>query len=237
MNFGVPQGSCLGLLLFTVYASKLFDVVKDHLPTVHYYADDTHLYVSFSPNDETGEDEAVAVVQRCLGDIKLSMTTDKLLLNDKTEFAVIGTKQQLAKVQLNNLTIGQFEITPTSSVRNLGVWFNFTLSMNSHINKTCSLAFYCLYNIRKIRKYLSRETSEKLIHPFVSSHIDHCNSLLFGLPAYHVHEIQRVQNAAARLIYNESKYSRITPLLCNLYWLPVTFRIEFKILLLIYKAI
>ena len=92
LNFGVPQGSCLGPLLFTVYASKLFDVVKDHLPTIHYYADDTHLYVSFSPNDETGEDEAVAVVQRCLGDIRLSMTTDKLLLNDKTEFVVIGTK-------------------------------------------------------------------------------------------------------------------------------------------------
>ena len=120
LNFGVPQGSCLGPLLFTVYASKLFDVVKHHLPTVHCYADDTQLYVSFSPNDETGQDEAVAAVQRCVDDIRLWMTTDKLLLNDdKTEFVVIGTKQQLAKVQLNNITIGQFEITPTSSVRNL----------------------------------------------------------------------------------------------------------------------
>ena len=218
LNFGVPQGSCLGPLLFTVYASKLFDVVKHHLPTVHWYADDTQLYVSFSPNDETGQDEAVAAVQRCVDDIRLWMTADKLLLNDdKTEFVVIGTKQQLAKVQLNNITIGQFEITPTSSVRNLGVWFDSTLSMNSHINKTCSLAFYYLYTIRKIRKYLSRESTEKLIHAFVSSRIDYCNSLLFGLPAYQIYKIQRVQNAAARLIYNESKYCRITPLLYNLH--------------------
>ena len=125
---------------------------------------------------------------------------------------MIGTKPQLAKVQLNNISIGQCEITPTSSVRNLGVWFDSTVSVNSHINKTCSLAFYYLYNIRKIRKYFSRETTEKLIHAFVSSRIDYCNSFLFGLPAYQIHKIQRVQNAAARLIYNESKYRRITPL-------------------------
>ena len=158
------------------------------------------------------------------------------MTTDKTEFVVIGIKQQVAKVQLNNITIGQFEITPTSSVRNVEVWFDSTLSMNSHINKTCSLAFYYLYNIRKIRKYLSRESTEKLIHAFVSSRIVYCNGLLFGLPAYQIHKIQRVQNAAARLIYNESKYCRITPLLYNLHWLPVTFRIEFKILLLVYKA-
>ena len=74
----------------------------------------------------------------------------------------------------------------------------------------------------------SRESTEKLIHAFVSSRIDYCNSLLFGLPAYQIHKIQRVQNAAARLIYNESKYCRISLLLYNLHWLPVTFRIEFK---------
>ena len=106
-----------------------------------------------------------------------------------------------------------------------------------HINKTCSLAFYYLYNIRKIRKYLSKETNKKLIHAFVNSRIDYCNSFLFGLPAYQIHKIQRVQNAAARLIYNESKYCRITPLLYNLHCLPVTCRIEFKFLLLIFKAI
>ena len=206
LNFGVPQGSCLGPLLFTVYAGKLFDVVKHHLPTVHCYADDTQLYVSFSPNFETGQDEPVAVVQRCVDDIRLWKTTDKVLLNDdKTEFVVIGTKPQLAKVQLNDISIGHCEITRTSSVRNLGVWFDSTLSVNSHINKTCSLAFYYLYNIRKIRKYLSRETTEMMIHAFLSSRIDYCNSLLFGLPAYQIHKIQRVQNAAARLIYSESK--------------------------------
>ena len=69
LDFGVPQGSCLGPLLFTIYASKLFDVIKVHLPTVHYYADDTQLYVSFSPTKSTGQFEAVTDIQHCVDDI------------------------------------------------------------------------------------------------------------------------------------------------------------------------
>ena len=104
LDFGVPQGSCLGPLLFTIYASKLFDVIKVHLPTVHCYADDTQLYVSFSPNISTGQFEAVTAIQHCVDDIRNWMTNDKLLLNeDKTEFLMIGTKQQLAKVNIDHI--------------------------------------------------------------------------------------------------------------------------------------
>ena len=88
-----------------------------------------------------------------------------------------------------------------------------TLSMNSHVNNTCSNAFYYLYNIRRIRKYLSRRSTETLIHAFVSSRVDYCNSLLYGLPAYQLNKLQRVQNAAARLIFLESKYCHVRPLL------------------------
>ena len=82
-----------------------------------------------------------------------------------------------------------------------------------------------------------RRSPETLIHAFVSSRVDYCNSLLYGLPAYQLNKLQRVQNAAARLIFQESKYCHVRPLLYNLHWLPVKFRIDFKILLLTYKAI
>ena len=66
---------------------------------------------------------------------------------------------------------------------------------------------------------------------FIIGRIDYCNSLLFGLPSVHVLKLQPLQNAAARLISNVPRYSHITPVLCSLHWLPVKFRIDFKILL------
>ena len=101
----------------------------------------------------------------------------------------------------------------------------------------CSNAFNYLYNIKRIRKYLSRRSIETLIHSFVSSRVDYCNSLLYGPLAYQLNKLPRVQNAAARLILQESKYCHVRPLLCNLHWLPVKFRIDFKIILLTYKAV
>ena len=109
--------------------------------------------------------------------------------------------------------------------------------MNSHVNNTCSNALYYLYNIRKIRKYFSRQSTETLIRAFVLSRVDYCNILLYGLPAYKLTELQRVQNATAKLIFQESKYCHVRLLLYNLHWLPVKFRIDFKILLLTYKTI
>ena len=207
LDFGVPQGSCLRPLLFTIYASKLFDVIKVHLPTVHCYADDTQLYVSFSPNKSTGQCKAVTAIQLCVDDIRNWITNDKLLLNDdKTEFLMIGTKQQLAKVNVDRILIGDCVIRLKGVVKNLGTWFESTRLMNSHVNNTCSNALYYLYNIRKIRKYFSRQSTETLIRAFVSSRVDYCNILLYGLAAYKLTELQRVQNATARLIFQESKY-------------------------------
>ena len=107
--------------------------------------------------------------------------------------------------------------------------------MNTHITKTYSAAFYHLYNIRGIRKYLSKETTEILIHAFISSRVDYCNSLYYGLPAYQLMKLQIIQNAAARLVFQESKYCHITPILRDLHWHPVKYRIDYKILLLTIK--
>ena len=111
------------------------------------------------------------------------------------------------------------------------------LSMEYQITKTCSTAFYHIRNIRHIRKYLDVKSTETMVHAFITNKLDYCNSLLYGLPDCQIQKLQRVQNAAARIITGIKRYDHITPALKELHWLPVQQRIEFKILLLTYKAL
>ena len=94
LNSGVPQGSCLGPLLFNIYVSGLFDIVSNHAPVaVHAYTDDFQVYLSFSPSSCVNEEQAVQVIQDCVADIKSWARQHSLMLNDgKTELLVLGTK-------------------------------------------------------------------------------------------------------------------------------------------------
>ena len=238
LSFGVPQGSCLGPLLFILYTSKLFKIIESHLPNAHCFADDTQLYLSFKPGTMLDEANAVRAMEACIAEVHQWMLSQKLKLNpEKTEFMVIGTRQQLEKVNIDCLQVGDRRIMPSSVAKNLGSWFDSKLNMSQHINKTCSSAFFHLYNIRRIRKYLTRQDAECLVHALISSKIDYCNGLLYGIPAVHITKLQRVQNNAARLVTGISRFSHITPVLDALHWLPVSYRIQFKILLLTFKCI
>ena len=107
------------------------------------------------------------------------------MFNDsKTEFLIIGSSQQLSKVTMASIKVGDCDIQPLKHVRNLGTWFDNHMSMNIHIGKVCSKAFRGLCNIRQIRKYLSAESTKCLTHAFVTSHLDYCNALLYKLLQY-----------------------------------------------------
>ena len=175
---------------------------------------------------------------KCIADIRQWMLQERQRLNDdKTEFIIIGTGQQLAKVNIDSLRVGESSTAPTSKVKNLGCWFDGQLKMDTQINSICKTAFFHLYNIRRIRKFLNFECTKILVNAFVTSRLDFCNSLLYGLPKSQLHKLQRVQNAAARLTCNVGRFEHITPSLYMLHWLPVNYRIQFKILLFVYKAL
>ena len=109
--------------------------------------------------------------------------------------------------------------------------------MSTHISTSCSAAFFLLHNIKRISQFLPRDKLEMVLHAFVTSRIDYCNVLLYGLPDCEIAKLQRVQNAAARLLMSYKKYDHITPILINSHWLPVRYRINVKILLLTFKVL
>ena len=140
----------------------------------------------------------------------------------KRSFLLVGTRQQLDKLDSCSITVGNNRISPSPCVRNLGSWFDSNLSMTAHISKACNAAFYHLHNLRRSKKYLSRDSLITLVHGFITSRLDYCNGLLFGLPNVQIAKLQCVQSAAARLILGIGKFSHITSALYELHWLPVS---------------
>ena len=110
LNCGVPHGRYMGPILFTLYVSRLFNIISQHLPFVHGYADDTHIYLSFRPCSIHSEINAVSAIEMCIADVRSWFITHRLVINDaKTEFLIIGTRQQLEKHPLNLLLL----VTPS----------------------------------------------------------------------------------------------------------------------------
>uniref|UniRef100_A0A8P4G3E0 Reverse transcriptase domain-containing protein n=1 Tax=Dicentrarchus labrax TaxID=13489 RepID=A0A8P4G3E0_DICLA len=234
VSHGDPQGSVLGPILFTSYMLPLGNIIRNHSINFHCYADDTQLYLSIKP-DEINQ---LSKLQTCLKDIKSWMTCNFLMLNsEKNEILVLGPKNLRDSLSKDIVTLDGTNLASSTTVRNLGVIFDQDLSFNSHIKQTSRTAFFHLRNITKIRHILSQTDAEKLIHAFVTSRLDYCNSLLSGCPNKSIKTLQLIQNAAARVLTGTRKRDRISPVLASLHWLPVNCRIEFKILLLTYKAL
>ena len=109
--------------------------------------------------------------------------------------------------------------------------------MTTHFGKACSKGFSGLYKIGQIRKFLSEKATATLIHTFVTSHLNYRNSLLYGVPKCQIDQLQKVSNAAACVTQQVPRYNHLTPVLKSLHWLPIAFRINFKISLLVFKAL
>ena len=234
---GVPQGSVLGPLLYVLYTSPIADIIKSHGLQYHLYADDTQLYITFISESLEELSAAKSCVEKCVEDIDSWMVLNGLKLNqDKTELVHISSRYRQCPV-VDYVQVGDERISLSVSARNLGVYFDQHVKMDKHVKKVCQACHYHLWNIGKIRKNLSQGTSEILIHAYITSKLDSCNALLYGLPNCMLNKLQSIQNTAARIVTLTKKSEHITPILFKLHWLPVKFRIIFKVLLLVYKGL
>ena len=118
LNYGVPQGSCLGPLLFIIYASEMFSVIESHSQSSYGYAGDTQLYCLINPYCVNDQVVTVQDMENCISNVRDWTTASKLKMNDdKTECMLIGTRQQLAKISLDKITVGENSIPASKIVK------------------------------------------------------------------------------------------------------------------------
>ena len=177
-------------------------------------------------------------MEACIAEIKSWMASNFLKLNDdKTEFIMFCSNQDLEAVSEWTVTVGDEEVLPSTTVRNIGAMLDSTLAMKSHINSVTKSCYLQIRNLSKIRVYLTEESAISLSHAFISSRLDCMNSLLHNIPKSQLNRLQLIQNNTARIIKKLPKSCHITQHLYELHWLPVEYRIQYKILLLVFKSL
>ena len=202
----------------------------------HFYADDTQLYISFeSPN----ADDSLTILSSVLDSVHTWLTSNRLSVNpSKNEYLIIGTHQQRAILVTSSISFQGTILTPTDSTRNLGVIFDKDLSFKNHISTICKTSYYHIRQIRQVRSSLYMNSAIILANSLVSSKLDYCNSLYYGLPAVSIDRLQKVQNSLARVVDpSVRRHHHITPTLKKLHRHPIHQRIHFKIASLTFKAL
>uniref|UniRef100_A0A3P9JT56 Reverse transcriptase domain-containing protein n=1 Tax=Oryzias latipes TaxID=8090 RepID=A0A3P9JT56_ORYLA len=230
LGHGVPQGSILGPILFSLYLLPLGSIFEKHHVSYHCYADDIQIYLPL----KSGGVQCVENLQRCLEEVKAWMNLNFLSLNEsKTEVLRFGKTDLLTGC---SSAIGSLD-SNQSFIRNLGVILDCHFKFDKQVSAVVQSSFYHLRLLSKVKPYLPHDTLERVVHAFIFSRLDYCNSLYSGINQSLLHRLQLVQNSAARLLTGTRRRDHITPILRSLHWLPVSFRIDFKILLLVFKCL
>ena len=184
LPFSMPQGPCVGPILFNIYISTLTSFLgSSNCDLLGYgYADDNTISACIDPNVQNNEQEVTGNIQNSLEKTKHWMCLNRLKMNDqKTKFIMYGNNVQLSKCSTKHIKIGDEIIGSSNMINLLGIGIDNNLSFKEHIKKKCKVAMYNLHNIRSLHGPLNNKTTKTLIYGLVTSHLDYINAIFSNI--------------------------------------------------------
>ena len=232
---GAPQGSVLGPKIFNINVRSQPMVFKQCMFTSSSFADDSNGRRQFAL---TFQFNVINNVVQCLHRIINWSNAHYMKINpDKTEILLLCPSSLNDEVIIKGVIFEDQCIRFSTEVKNVGVWLDRNLTMDKHVSQVVSHSYKILRDIGCIKKYLQQIHLERLVHAVISSRLDYCNSLFVNISKENMRKLQRVQNAAAKLILGKRRRESATEALKKLHWLNIEARVTFKILLLVYKIL
>uniref|UniRef100_A0A669AV95 Reverse transcriptase domain-containing protein n=1 Tax=Oreochromis niloticus TaxID=8128 RepID=A0A669AV95_ORENI len=225
MNCGLPQGSCLGPLLYSVFTNDLPYVLdKSHLVM---YADDSTMFYSAS-----NYSELTSVLQQDLLNVFDWISKNNMILNvSKSKSMSIGSRVRLVNCPQLNLSIAGPVLEQVTQIKLLGVTINHHLSWSQHINSVIKKMGQGIAIARKCSFYITSSIMKDVINALVLSHLEYCSSIWSAANKTDLNRLQLVQNRAARLVLRCSYYTNIDKMHDKLSWLSVQAKLYYGLLI------
>ena len=231
---GVPQGSILGPLLFTILVSDIAKGLK--FCKYHLYADDTQLYISGKVDDIIN---LITKINEDLNYISNFSFDNCLKLNEgKSVFIILGSRQNISTISNLNLPpvlINNLPIKRESKVKNLGILFEENLSWDAEINKCISSGYYKLKQAYRFKNFLSNHSKKLIVQSYILSQFNYSSIILQNMTKHQIDKIQKFQNTCARFILNLKKYDHISEGLVSLGFLKMAKIRDLQALTLMHK--
>ena len=242
LDYGVPQGSILGPKLFSMYIQDVEEIAIAHRIEIHSYADDTNLYLGFKPMGEFGA--SMEKIEGCLNEIQLYMRKNFLKINvSKTQVLFCGSPNQLSLYEsrfselYSALDIDISDSTVLQNAKTLGLVIDQKLKFDDMISDIVKGAYFKLNKLKTIRNSLNEKTRISLVKCYVLTKLDYCNFVFANASNKQIYRLQKCMNSAVRFIYDVRKSSSITPYLKQAHFLPVKYRIKYKLNFYAYKIL